>query len=220
MSIAIASPIERRTLHEDLAEELRRLIVEGEMKPGEKISEKDLCTLFGVSRTPLREALKILATEGLVLLTPNRGASVTQLTLSDFSEVFPIMGALEALAGELACRNITDAEIKKATRLQQEMENKYEYGELKDYFRINQEIHQLIIDAAQNPALAQMHKTLSAQVRRARFMANISKTRWAEAVKEHRTILEALSKRDETRLSALMKAHIANKFAALKEKLA
>src|SRR3546814_11754515 len=111
MSIDVAAPIQRRPLHNELADRLRHMIVEGELAPGEKLSEKDLCSQFGVSRTPLREAMKVLATEGLVLLTPNRGCPVAKLTLADLAEAFPLRGALEALSGAPACRYITDTEI-------------------------------------------------------------------------------------------------------------
>ncbi len=96
-------PIKRQSLHDELTERLRHLIIEGNLAPGAKLSEKDPCDTFGVSRTPLRETLKVLATEGLVELTPNRGASVARLILSDLGETFPIMGALEAVSGEIAC---------------------------------------------------------------------------------------------------------------------
>lgn len=217
MSTAVIAPIERRALHEELADGLRDLIVEGELKPGEKISEKSLCEMFGVSRTPLREALKILAIEGLVQLTPNRGASVTELKLSDLEELFPVIAAMEGLAGELACRSISDTEIEELRSLQAEMEIYHADENLPDYFRVNQQIHQLIIDAADNASLAQMHRTMSARVKRARFIANVSKQRWGEAVKEHRAILNALEKRNEDLAGKLMKQHIANKFAALRE---
>ena len=98
------TPIKRQSLHDELTSRLRHLIIEGDLPPGEKLSEKDLCAQFDVSRTPLRESLKVLATEGLVQLTPNRGASVSPLTISDLEEAFPIMGALEAVSGELACQ--------------------------------------------------------------------------------------------------------------------
>ena len=105
----IPAPIARRPLHEELAEHLRQLIIECALEPGSKISEKNLCAQFAVSRTPLREALKLLSTEGLVQLTPHRGASVTELTTEELEHIFPVMGALEALAGELACQHVTDA---------------------------------------------------------------------------------------------------------------
>jgi DNA-binding GntR family transcriptional regulator len=215
----IPAPIARRPLHEELAEHLRQLIIECALEPGSKISEKDLCTQFAVSRTPLREALKLLATEGLVQLTPHRGASVTELTTEELEHIFPVMGALEALAGELACLHVTEAEIERAKKLQAELEAQHKSGDLRGYFRTNEEIHQLIFAAAQNPTLTQMSRSISGRVRRARYMANLSPTRWAAAVKEHRAILMALSKRDGERLGVLLKEHLANKFDVLREAL-
>ena len=102
------SSIKRPSLHEELTERLRDMIVEGVLVTGEKVPERELCEKFAVSRTPMREALKVLAAEGLLTLQPNRGAIVRAITLEELEEVFPLMGALEALAGELACKNITD----------------------------------------------------------------------------------------------------------------
>ncbi|CFX56468.1 Transcriptional regulator, GntR family protein [Candidatus Filomicrobium marinum] len=219
MSTVLGAPIERRPLHEELADQLRRLIIEGDLRPGEKISEKLLCDQFAVSRTPLREALKILMTEGLVLLTPNRGASVTELTIDDLEELFPIIGALEALSGELACQSITDEEIESARDLQAEMVECYKRGDLHRYFEVNEAVHSLIVRASRNTTLAQMMRNASGRIRRARYMANLSKDRWTAAVAEHEAILSALSKRDASRLGPLLKTHIANKFAALREAL-
>jgi len=219
MSIEIAAPIQRRPLHNELADRLRHMIVEGELAPGEKLAEKELCEQFGVSRTPLREAMRVLATEGLVLLTPNRGCTVAKLTLADLDEAFPIMGALEALSGELACRHITDAEIARIGDLHERMVKKYEAGALSDYFKLNEQIHQLILAAARNPTLSQMQLSLSGRVRRARYMANMSPARWARAVAEHEKILEALSARDGKRLAVLLKEHLANKLQTVKEAL-
>ncbi|MEQ9608713.1 MAG: GntR family transcriptional regulator [Kiloniellaceae bacterium] len=219
MSIEIAAPIQRRPLHNELADRLRHMIVEGELAPGEKLAEKELCEQFGVSRTPLREAMKVLATEGLVLLTPNRGCAVAKLTLADLDEAFPIMGALEALSGELACRHITDAEIARIRDLHERMVKKYEAGALRDYFKLNEQIHQLILNAARNPTLAPMQLSLSGRVRRARYMANMSPARWSRAVAEHEKILEALSARDGKRLAVLLKDHLANKLQTVKDAL-
>ena len=219
MSIDIAAPIRRRPLHNELADRLRHMIVEGELAPGEKLAEKELCGQFGVSRTPLREAMKVLATEGLVLLTPNRGCSVAKLTLADLDEAFPIMGALEALSGELACRHITDAELARIRELHERMVKKHQAGALRDYFKLNEQIHQLILSAARNPTLAQMQLSLSGRVRRARYMANMSPARWAKAVAEHEKILEALEARDGKRLAVLLKDHLANKLETVKDAL-
>ncbi|AXS41415.1 GntR family transcriptional regulator [Breoghania sp. L-A4] len=217
MSMSAAIP--RRTLHDELVDRLRHMIIEGDLAPGEKLSEKDLCGHFDVSRTPLREALKILAKDGLVRLIPNRGATVAKLTLTDLEEAFPVMGALEAVSGELACLHITDAEIAQIAKLHDEMVENHRAGELGPYFRRNERIHQLILDAARNPTLAEMQRSLSGRVRRARYMANMSAERWAEAVAEHEVILEALKARDGARLGKLLKVHLANKLQTVRDAL-
>ena len=209
-------PISRRTLHDELASRLREMIVEGELAPGSRIQERLLCDQFGVSRTPIREALKVLSAEGLVSLEPNRGASVTELTLSDLEEAFPIMGALEALAAELACKNITDEQLDVVKKLHAKLVRHYGNGRLKDYFRTNEAIHEAIAEAAGNATLNQMLRGLSGRVRRARFQANMTKQRWAEAIAEHEEMMGALSKRDGRGMGRLMKRHLANKFASLK----
>lgn len=219
MTMDVATPIERRPLHNELVDRLRHMIVEGDLGPGEKLAEKELCGQFGVSRTPLREAMKVLASEGLVQLTPNRGCAVSKLTLADLDEAFPIMGALEALSGELACQHITDAELVRIKDLHERMLRKYKAGALRDYFKLNEQIHQMILDAACNPTLAQMQLSLSGRVRRARYMANMSPTRWAEAVEEHEKIMEALTARDGKRLAVILKNHLANKLQTVKDAL-
>src|SRR5262245_65605730 len=105
------TPITRRPLHEEAADRLRDLIVQGRLAPGSRLNERLLTAQLGVSRTPLREAFKVLATEGLVELLPNRGAVVSQMDPAKLSEALAVMGALEALAGELACASATDAKI-------------------------------------------------------------------------------------------------------------
>jgi DNA-binding GntR family transcriptional regulator len=219
MPMDLTTPIERRPLHNELAERLRHLIIEGDLAPGEKLSERDLCSRFAVSRTPLREALKVLSAEGLVRLVPHRGAAVAKLTLADLEEAFPIMGALEAVAGELACRHITDTEIAEIVALHAEMMRAYEARDLSGYFALNQDIHEKIFAAARNPTLTQMQRGLAGRVRRARYMANMSAARWAQAVREHEEILAALSARDGGRLGMLLKGHLANKLVTVREAL-
>ncbi len=215
----MSAAIPRRTLHDELVDRLRHMIIEGDLAPGEKLSEKDLCGHFDVSRTPLREALKILAKDGLVRLIPNRGATVAKLTLADLEEAFPVMGALEAVSGELACLHITDAEIMRIAKLHDEMVDNFRAGELGAYFQRNERIHQLILDAARNPTLSEMQRGLSGRIRRARYMANMSAERWAEAVAEHEAILDALKARDGARLGKLLKAHLANKLQTVRDAL-
>ena len=213
-------PIERRSLHDELVIRLRDLIVEGELPPGSKIPERELCARFAVSRTPLREALKVLASEGLLELSPNRGATVARLTAAEIEELFPVMGSLEALAGELACQRITEAEIAEIQALHYQMVLHYHRGERGPYFKLNQAIHEKILEAAHNATLAQLHRSLMVRMRRARFVANMSPTRWAQAVSEHEGILAALRDRDGERLAAVLREHLTNKATSVIEAFA
>jgi len=209
--------IVRRSLHDELIDLLREMIVIGDLEPGSKVPEQNLATKFGVSRTPLREALKVLASEGLITLTPNRGATISALTLEDLEEAFPVMGALEALSGELACERISDAGIEEIRRLHVQMIIHYHNNEMPEYFRCNQEIHNQILAAADNATLTCMYRSLSGRVRRARYVANISKKRWQQAVGEHEEIIEALTARNGAALGEVLKRHLVNKFETVKE---
>lgn len=214
-----AEPIIRRTLHDELLDRLRQLIVDGDLVPGEKIPEKDLCQRFGVSRTPLREAVKVLAREGLVKLTPNRGATIADLSLADLEETFPVMGALEALSGEMACANITERELAEIRELHTQMLAHYEARELKPYFKTNQTIHERILAASRNRTLTNLYRSLEGRLRQARYVANMSEKRWAQAVDEHERMLAALEARNGKELAAILKAHLENKFQTVKDAL-
>ena len=212
--------IERRTLHDELAHRLRRLIVEVEIEPGARINERELCERFGVSRTPLREALKVLHAEGYVRLTPNRGATAATLTVEDLEEVFPVMGALEALAGELAARLATERQIADILALHEEMRGHHRVGDRPAYFALNERIHLAIAEASGNATLQRMQRSLDGRVRRGRYHANIRPARWDQAMAEHERIAGALSARDGPELGALLRLHLANKLAALRDALA
>ncbi len=213
-------PIERRSLHDELAERVRRMIVEGEIDAGARINERDLCERFGVSRTPLREALKVLAREGYVCLTPNRGATAATLTVEDLEEAFPVMGALEALAGELAGRNATDAQIAGIVELNERMRACHRSGDRPGYFALNEAIHLALAEASGNRTLEQMQRSLDGRVRRGRYQANISRERWDEAMEEHEAMAAALAARDGVLLGRILKRHLDNKLRALRESLA
>lgn len=206
--------IHRPTLHEELVERLRNLVVEDTLKPGEKVPEKNLCEAFGVSRTPLREALKVLASEGLVVLQANRGARVAQVTREELEKTFPVIAVLEELAGELACRNLSNAEIETIETRHDAMIKAYLAKDRKAYFQANQDIHNALIEGARNDILEAHHRLLASRVRRARFMANLSDDRWAQAIREHEQMMEKLHNRDAEGLGRLMKMHMMNKYAA------
>ncbi|KIN64063.1 Transcriptional regulator, GntR family [Sulfitobacter noctilucicola] len=209
MNLAAApQTITRTSLHQELVDRLQLLIIGGDLIPGGKIPEKDLCAQFGVSRTPLREALKVLASDGLVRLEPNRGAWVTTVTVSEVEEVFPVLGALEALSGELACRHITDDEIETVRNLHDEMIGSYERRDLDAYFAINQKIHRAILEAARNDTLTTSCQALALRMQRARYLANMTEGRWYDAVQEHENIMTHLAARDGAALARTLQDHM------------
>jgi len=210
-------PIRRQTLHEELIENIRAMIFDDQLQAGTRIPERELCRKFGISRTPLREALKVLASEGLITLLPNRGAWVTELTPEDVDELFPVMAALEALSGELACRNASDADIAEVRALHYQMALHHARGEQPEYFRVNQQIHGKIMELAGNPTLLQVYSSLAQRIRRARYLANASINRWDAAMREHEAILDALAGRDGTALADLLKSHLLNKQDAVRQ---
>lgn len=215
----VTSLVDRRLLHETVVDQLRDLIVQGELAPETKLNERVLAERLGTSRTPLREAIKFLASEGLVELLPNRGAVVAPLKPEKMQEVFVVLGALEALAGDLACRNASETDIADIRALHYHMLAHHARGELAQYFRYNQQIHQRIIDCAGNATLAQAWRGMNAHVKRARYLANLSGERWDKAVKEHEEMIEALTRRDGAKLQMLLRDHLANKLVMVMEAL-
>jgi DNA-binding GntR family transcriptional regulator len=207
------------SLHGEVLSRLRDYIVEGNLADGARVPERELCEMFGVSRTPLREALKVLASEGLLELLPNRGARVRALTERDLIELFDVMGGLEALAGRLACERISEEEIGEIERLHYEMYGCYLRRELHGYFQFNQMIHRKIVDAARNAILAATYSGFAGRLRRVRFSANMARERdrWSEAMREHEAIIDALRRRAGQELSDILFLHLRNKRRALTE---
>src|SRR5580700_2827448 len=218
---ALRSPSPRiQSLHHDTLSALRDLIVQNELPPGTRLTEAMLSERFSVSRTPLREALKVLSSEGLVEILPNRGARVVTLTLADIQNLFEVIGALESLAGRLACQNISDAEICDLKSIHCQMQATFLRSDLPEYFRLNQAIHTQIVAAARNPVLATTHQNLNARLLRARYMANqVDQGRWAAAMREHELIVEALERREGDRIADLLLLHLQHKFEAIRRYL-
>ena len=208
-------PISRRPLHEEAVDRLRDLIVQGDLGAGTRLNERLLCTQLGISRTPLREAIKLLASEGLVHLLPNRGAIVAPVERARLAQTLEVMGALESLAGELACRHASSERIEQIRKLHREMLAMYARGDLAAYFKYNQAIHLAIVEASGNDVLASAYRQLNTNVLRARYMANLSRERWDEAVQEHEEILAALASRDVARLKRLLRDHLAHKLSSV-----
>ncbi|MDE2361335.1 MAG: GntR family transcriptional regulator [Hyphomicrobiales bacterium] len=211
--------IVRRNLHDEIAVGLREMIVKGELRPGEKVPEAALCIRFGVSRTPMREAFKALAAEGLLTLVPNRGAVVARITREEVAELFPVMGALEGLAGELACARITEAKVARIRKLHEQMARFYERGEIAPYYRSNRAIHEAIFEAADNAVLSSIFQNLLTRTNSVRFAVKKSPARWAEAVADHEAMLAALEARDGPGLGRILREHMRHKIEMVIEAL-
>jgi DNA-binding GntR family transcriptional regulator len=199
---------ERGTRTVVAARRLRELIVSGELVPGQRITERLVADhLEGMSRTPLREAFKILEAEGLVRIEPNRGAVVTALSVDEVAAAIDVLIGLETLAAEAACAHITDAEIAAIEALHDRMEQAYRGGDLMAYFHLNQAIHQHIVDAARNPVLSRIYAAECARIRRYRYAGNQQNERWGRAVREHEAILDALRERAGPMLREILREH-------------
>ncbi|WP_439496169.1 GntR family transcriptional regulator [Bosea sp. (in: a-proteobacteria)] len=212
---ASKQPGRKGRLHTNTVDALHRMIVTGELPPGQKLREQELCDRLGVSRTPLREALRTLAAQGLVRLTQNRGAEVAPLTLSDIVALFDVVGTLEALAARLACKTMPDEAIAEVGVLHYRMMLHHVRDELPEYFALNQQIHRAVVEAAENPVLLGVWETLAARVERAKYLPNLQPNRWKAAMHEHDAMLAALVARDGEALGRLIEAHFANGLAAI-----
>jgi len=203
--------VDRQTLPAAAANRLRNLITEGELPPGTRLNERELCERLGVSRTPLREAFRLLSAEGLVQIQPNRGAQVVALSAEDIQESFEVMSALEALSGELACRRITDEEVAEIKALTFEMLACHARKDMPTYYRLNHEIHNLINRAARNRLLSQVYATLNLRIQNLRFRSNFDQAKWDRAAREHAEMVELLAARDGPRLAAILRGHLKQK---------
>ncbi len=198
-------------LHDQLTHRLRQMLVENQISPGAKLNERALCEALHVSRTPLREAIKALAAEGLVALVPNRGAVALALTPEDVQHTFEVLGGLEAHSGQLAAARITDAELREIQALHFEMLAAYTRRDLSLYYRLNAQIHQRINLAAQNPVLSTTYQQVNARLQALRFRSNQDEAKWAAAMAEHTQMVEALAARDGVALSRILQQHLQHK---------
>jgi len=170
-----------------------------------------------VSRTPLREAFRLLAAEGLLLQLPNRGVQVVALSREDVRHAFEVMASLEGLAGELAAARVTDADLDDLRVLQGELEKAHKRRDLPGYYRVNRAIHDRLNAVAGNPVLAQTYRTLNARLHALRFRSNLNGAKWDRAVAEHRSMFAALAARDGAALRDLLVRHLHTKLQAVLE---
>ena len=200
-----------QNLPEAIFQKLRSLLVEGKIAPGSKLNERELAESLHVSRTPIREAIRRLAAEGLVELITNRGAIALQLSLEDVIHTFDVIAQLEGFSGELAANNISDAALSELEALQYEMMASYARRDLSSYYKLNLRIHHLINQAANNPILSRLFSQVNARIEALRFRSNQDGVKWEKAVEEHQEMLDALKARDSGRMRKIMIQHVQNK---------
>ncbi len=198
---------ERRSLSAEAADALGELILLEWLAPGTPVPERDFAEGLGISRTPLKDALRILETEGLIEYGPTRRPRVADPSLDEIAQNIDVLGALVALAGELACEVATDADIEAITALQQQMQDASDDLPALEFFHLDMAFHAHIVEAARNAPLSQTHKNYNARLWRARFMSSPQVDRRDNTLSEHAAITDALRARDGRRTAREMRKH-------------
>jgi len=205
--------------YEEIARNLRDRIVRGEIQPGDRLREREIASWYAISRTPAREALKQLASDGLVVLTPNRGAEVARFDGQDALNLFRVIAELESLAARCFAERIT-------TSLMAEMESRhaltcrhYERRELDSYFFANSAVHELIVTECGNPILIDAHGRLMMRARVGRHRALLDDQRWSDAMDEHEQMMNALRRHDPDAVAGIWRRHLLNSGLALAEQV-
>lgn len=210
-----ASRIARPALYLEVAERLRQRIFAHELTPGTWIDEQALAAHYGISRTPLREALKVLASEGLVTLEPRRGCYVTELSEADLDDIFPLMALLEGRCAFEAARSRTPADLERLERLHRALEQHAAAGDVNGFFEANQEFHRALHQLAGNRWLAQVIDDLRKVLKLTRRDSLRTEGRLKRSLEEHRAILAAIRAREASRAQSLMHDHLLSGRAAV-----
>ena len=197
-----------RALYEEVAELLRQRIFRRELEPGGWIDEVKLAQEYGISRTPLREALKVLAAEGLVTMKVRRGAYVTEVSDQDLAEVYHLLSLLESDAAAVVAQRASDAELKELQDLHQELEAAA--GDRERFFALNERFHMRLLELAGNRWRNQMVADLRKVMKLNRHNSLLKAGRVQESLQEHRVVMEALAKRDPEGVRLRMQEHFSN----------
>ncbi|WP_201835774.1 GntR family transcriptional regulator [Microvirga zambiensis] len=203
-----SAPVAAQPLPQQIASYLRDLIIHDVLKPGERIREVPLSAELNVSRTPLRDALKILSVERLVELAPNRGAVVTDMSIEEMRDLLRVYSSLEALGAQMACERARTTDIAAIHGWQNEMLAAFEQNDRLRYFRANQAFHLSIIKASRNASLIEVHAQLNLRLYRVRYLAIMQQQEWTFVSSQHEAILAALDQRDGPLLSRLLVEHL------------
>ncbi len=195
---------------------LREAILRGDLKPGERLMELQLAEKLGVSRTPIREAIRMLEQEGLAVTMPRRGAEVARMTLKDMEDVLEIREALDELAVRIACARITDEQLKKLSEVKKQFESSTQTGDVKQIAEADVSFHDVIYEATGNPKLVTLLNNLREQVYRYRVEYIKNPKNYPVLIKEHEAILQSLKDREVDRAVSAMQEHVSNQALAVK----
>ncbi|WP_136440590.1 GntR family transcriptional regulator [Pacificoceanicola onchidii] len=196
------------TLPEQIANQLRRAILRGTLAPGAPVKERDNAAEMGVSRTPMREAIRILAKEGLVMLRPARSPVVVQLTLREVSDNFEVLISLELMSARLAVERASEAQLAEIAAIQGRMETLYDEIDMIDVFELDMEFHRAIVRAANNPVLAEAHGSILSRLWRARYLSANRKRSRDRVIRQHNAIVEGLQTRDAALIHDNLSDHL------------
>jgi DNA-binding GntR family transcriptional regulator len=203
--------IDHPTLAVVVADRLRKLISVGGLAPGTRLNERQLCESLKVSRTPLREAYRILAAEGLVEVTPKHGARVVELSQDDVANIFDVLAISEGLAGRLAAGKASQAQLDQIAQMHRQMMAAYSARDMATYAIAAKATHDAINEAAANPTLREIYLRLNAQVQKLRYQANLEQRNWARSIRAHEAFIAALLARDGVEVERILREHVLEK---------
>lgn len=210
--------ITSQALYMQVADKLREQIYQHELSPGDAIDEMALCERFGISRTPLREALKVLNSEGLIELIPRRGSFVRSMDVEELNELFPVMVVLEGLCAREAVENCEAGDFEKLEKMHDKLENFVKTGDVDSYYEQNFVFHQAVQDLSGNKWLQRVIGDLRKVLRLARHMQLTIPGRLEASLEEHRHIMEAFSKNDPDLADQNMQNHLKKQWFSLVDK--
>jgi DNA-binding GntR family transcriptional regulator len=211
-----SEPIVRRSLHDEVASRVRDMIIEGSLEPGARIYEEQLAKTLGVSRTPMREALKTLASEGLVELAAARGALVKRFSPKDVRDMLDVLAVLESFAARLACKEASDDQIAELRALHERMAAFFKAKNRLEYYKLNQDFHSGVLRLSGNAALQSAHLAIQSRLKRIRYIGNSEPRKWKDAMAEHDEMIRRLEKRDGDGLAAILAQHMEHTWERVK----
>ena len=195
---------------------LREAILKGELQPGERLMELQLASKLGVSRTPIREAIRMLEQEGLAVTVPRKGAEVARMTLKDMEDVLEIREALDELAAQIACERISSEQMNRLKDTKKEFERILASGEVKEIADVDVKFHDIIYEATDNAKLVYLLNNLREQLFRYRVEYLKNQENYPALIQEHEAIVSALEARDKTKVTEAMHEHVTNQAVAVK----